>query len=154
MDREGRIEADLVGVFAQQTRADAMEGAGPVQRIRRDAGIVADHLARNPLDAFRHLGGRAARECHEQDAPRVGAVDDQMGNAVRQGVGLAGSGSGDDQQRREWSSSRRAMLDGPPLFRIEAFKIGSGRWHGTIVLAVHRSEVAKIGLRGFPPRLQ
>jgi hypothetical protein len=25
------------------------------------------------------------------------------------------------------------MLDGPPLLRIEVFKVGSGRWHGMIV---------------------
>jgi hypothetical protein len=26
------------------------------------------------------------------------------------------------------------MLDGPPLLRIEAFKVGGCGWHGTIVL--------------------
>jgi hypothetical protein len=29
------------------------------------------------------------------------------------------------------------MLDGPPLLRIEAFKVGGGRWHGLIVLDVN-----------------
>jgi hypothetical protein len=26
------------------------------------------------------------------------------------------------------------MLDGPPLLRIEVFKVGGGRWHGMMVL--------------------
>jgi hypothetical protein len=55
-----------------------------------------------------------------------------MGHAVRQRIGLAGPGAGDHQQRRERARSRRAMLDGAPLFRIEAFKMGC-RWHGMIV---------------------
>ena len=50
VDRELGIEADLVGVVAQQTRADAEEGAGPGQGICHDAGIVAHHLAGNAFD--------------------------------------------------------------------------------------------------------
>jgi hypothetical protein len=60
---------------------------------------------------------------------------------MRQRVGLAGTGTGDYQQRRERARSRRAMLDGAPLFRIEAVEIG-GRWHGMFVLGW------RIGLRG------
>ena len=85
-------------VFAQQPRADAVEGAGPGQRVGHDAGVVAQHLARDALDPPRHLGGGAAREGHQQDAARIGAVDDQMRDAVRQRVGLAGAGAGDHQQ--------------------------------------------------------
>jgi hypothetical protein len=51
-----------------------------------------------------------------------------------QRVGLAGSGAGDYQERRKRSLARRAMLDGAPLFRIKAFKVGGCRWHGMIVL--------------------
>ena len=134
MDREGGIEADLVGVVAQQPRADAVEGAGPGQRVRHHAGIVAQHLARDPLDAFRHFGSGAARERHQQNAPGIGAVDDQMGHPMGERVGLAGPGAGDHQQRRKWAGSRRAVLDGAPLFRIEAFEVGGCRWHGMIVL--------------------
>ena len=133
VDREGGIETDLVGIFAQQPRADAVEGAGPGQRVGHDAGIVADHLAGDPLDPLRHLGSRAARKRHQQDAPRIGAVDDQMGHAMGQRVGLAGARAGDHQQRRERPLARRAMLDGPPLLRIEAFEVGGCRWHGMVV---------------------
>ena len=110
-------------VFAQQPRADAVEGAGPGQGVGHDAGVVARTLRGDPLDALRHLGGRAARERHQQDAAGIGAVDDQMGDAMGERVGLAGSGAGDHQQRRKRPLADRAMLDGAPLLRIEAFKI-------------------------------
>ena len=123
---ERGIETDLLGVLAQQPRADAVEGAGPGERVRHNRSIVAQHLARDPLDPLRHFGGRPPRECHQQDAPGVGAVDDQMRHAVCQRVGLAGSSAGDHQKRRAPARFGRAMLDGAPLFRIEVFEIGCG----------------------------
>ena len=47
-----------------------------------------------------------------------------------EGVGLAGTRSGDDEQWCRGQSSRGAMLDGPPLLRIEALEIGGCCWHG------------------------
>src|ERR1700682_5966699 len=111
-----------------------MKTAGPGQRVRHHPGIVAQDFARNPLNAFCHLGSGAARERHQKNAPGVGAADDQMGDAMGQCVGLAGSGAGDHQERRGWPLARRAMLDGAPLFRIKTFEIGGCRWHGLIVL--------------------
>ena len=70
-----------------------------------DAGLVAHHLAGDPLDPAGHLGGGAARKRHQQDAPRVGAVDDQMGDAMGQRVGLAGARAGDHQERRRTAPS-------------------------------------------------
>ena len=55
-------------------------------------------LAGDPLDPTRHLGRGPAGESQQEDAARIGAVDDQMRDAMGQGVGLARSGSGDDQQ--------------------------------------------------------
>ena len=128
VDRELRIETDLVGVFAQQARADAVKGPGPGQRVGHHAGALAHHLAGDAFDALGHLGGRAAGKRHQQDAAGVGAVHDQMRDAMGEGVGLAGSGAGDDQQRRARTRSR-TMLDGAPLFRIEAVEVGGCRWH-------------------------
>src|ERR1700720_1664151 len=107
MNGESRIEADLSRIVAQEPRADPMEGPGP-KRIGHDTGAVADHPARDPLATPRHLGG----------------------GPVRQGVGLAGPRAGNDEERR---ARRRivlphAMLDGPPLFRIEFFEIGDRHW--------------------------
>ena len=133
VDREIGIEPDLVGIVAQQPRADAVEGAGPGQRVGHDAGALPHDASRDPLDPSRHLGGGAARKRHQQNPPRIGAVDDQVRDAVRQGVGLAGPGAGDDEERR----ARRAVLlpdavlDGPPLLRIEGLKVGGGYRHGS-----------------------
>ena len=89
--------------------------------------------SRDPLDPSRHLGGGAARKRHQQNPSRIGAVDDQVRDPVRQGVGLAGPCAGDHQERR----SRRAVLlpdavlDGPPLLWIEGLKVGGGYRHGS-----------------------
>ena len=124
VDRERRIEADLLGIFAQQAGADAVKGAGPAQRVGHHAGIVAHHLAGDALDPSRHLGRGAARKRHQQDPPGVGAVDDQMGHPMREGVGLARPRAGDDQQRRGRQSSRGAVLDGAALLGIERVEVG------------------------------
>ena len=73
-----------------------------------------------------NMGCRPAREGHQQDFAGIGAIDDQVGHPVRQGVGLAGPRAGNDEQ---WRARRRivlpdAMLDSPPLFMIEFFEIG------------------------------
>src|SRR5438105_2107886 len=52
---------------------------------------------------------------------------------MRQGVGLARTCSGDD---KEWRPRRaillaNAMLDSPPLLRIEGFKVSGGDGHGS-----------------------
>ena len=86
------------------------------------------HLARDALDPPRHLGGGAARKRHQQDAARIGAADDQMGDPMGERVGLAGSRAGDHQQRRRrGQSSRSAMLDGAALLGIERFEVGGCR---------------------------
>ena len=92
------------------------------------AGIRPKHLRTDTLHASRHLGRRPAGEGHQQNAARIGAIDDQMGDAVREGIGLAGSRPGDDQERRR----RRpcvfsdAVFDGPPLIVVELLQIDSG----------------------------
>ena len=97
VDREGGLETDLVGIFAQQPRADAVEGAGPGQRVGHHAGIVAEDLAGDPFDPFCHFGSGAPGKRHQQDTSRVGPVDDQMGHAMGQRVGLAGACAGNHQ---------------------------------------------------------
>src|ERR1700680_3640558 len=91
-----RIEADLSRIVAQEPGADPMEGPGP-KRVGHDTGVIADHPARDSLDAPRHLGGGAAREGHQQDFAGIGTIDDQVGHPVRQGVGLAGHRPGTDE---------------------------------------------------------
>ena len=81
--------------------------------------------ADDPLDAPRHLRGRAAREGQEQDAPRIGAVDDEVRDAVREGVGLARAGAGDDEERCALLALARGMGCRAPLVRIERVEPGS-----------------------------
>ena len=84
----------------------------------------AKYLASDPLDASRHLGRSASREGHHQDPTRVGAADDEMGDPVGKGIGLAGSGAGDDQQRSsDMTVGGDPVLDGSTLFRVERLKI-------------------------------
>ena len=54
--------------------ADAVVGAGLDQRVCDDAGVVAHDLALDPFDPLGHAG--------------VGALNDQMGDPVSEGVGL------------------------------------------------------------------
>ena len=77
-----------------------MKGSRPRQRIRHDAGLVAEDAARDTLDTLGHLGGGSPRKRHQQHAARVGALDDQVGHPVRERVGLSGSCAGYDKQRR------------------------------------------------------
>jgi hypothetical protein len=62
-----------------------------------------------------------------------------MGDAVGEGVGLARSGAGDDQQRRA-RTGPRAMLDGAPLLRIEAVEVGGCRWHENPVFLERKNQ--------------
>ncbi len=131
VDRERRMEANLLGIVAQQSCADPVKGAGPGQRVGHDTGVVAHHLACNPLDAAGHLARRPARECHHQDAARIGAVDDQMGHPMRQRVGFAGTRAGNDQQGRPWRAIvfQHAVFNGKPLLNIEGVEIGRSHGH-------------------------
>ena len=70
------------------------------------------------LDPAQHLGGRAAREREQQDAPRVGAALDEVRDAVHERGGLAGAGSGDDEQRAV------AVLRGGELVGVEVDEHG------------------------------
>ena len=88
--------------------------------------LITQDLARDPLDPPGHLGRGPPGERHQQDAARVGAIDDQMRDPMGEGVGLAGPGAGDDQQRasRRAHAPAQAVLDGPPLLGIELFEVG------------------------------
>jgi hypothetical protein len=55
-------------------------------------------LRRNALDTASKFGSRTTGESQEKDAARIGAVDDQMGDAVRQSFGLARARASDHEQ--------------------------------------------------------
>ena len=82
-------------VDAQQAGGRGVEGAAP-DAVCAPPGVAARREHR--LDPAEHLGGGAAREGEQQDAPRVGAALDEVGDAVDERGGLAGAGAGDDEQ--------------------------------------------------------
>ena len=84
-----------------------------------------EHFSGDALDPAGHLGGGAAGKRHQQDAARIGAGDDQMGDAVGERIGLAGTGAGNDEQRGAHGRAiGHAMLYGAALLRIERVQIG------------------------------
>jgi hypothetical protein len=130
VDRERRVQPDLVGVFAQQPRADGVEGAGPGERGARGAGersrpVRRERLAADALDSPRHLDGGAPRERHQQDAAGIDAVGGEMRHPVGERTGLAGARPGDDEQRRR-ARLADAVLDRTTLIRVELVEIGRG----------------------------
>jgi hypothetical protein len=82
---------------AQETRTDSVKCARPGQRASHDASVLAHDLRRNPLDPPDHLGRRPAGKSQEQDAAWIGALDNQVRHAMRQGVGLARAGACNEQ---------------------------------------------------------
>jgi hypothetical protein len=44
VNRERAVKTNLVGVFAEQPRPDAMERSGPSQGSGHDAGVLPKHL--------------------------------------------------------------------------------------------------------------
>ena len=110
-DREVRLHADVARVDAEQAGGDGVEGAAP-DALGGAAGLVAARREHR-LDPAQHLGGGAAREREQQDAPRVRAALDEVGDAVHERRRLAGAGAGDDEQRPV------AVLGGGELLGVE-----------------------------------
>ena len=97
--------------------------------MRARAPVWPDGRGDDALGAPLHLGGGAAREGQQQDAAGIGAVDDQMGDAVRQRVGLARAGAGNHQQRPGdvGADAGNAVLDRAALLGIEGLQVGGIR---------------------------
>ena len=124
-DREIGRHADVAGVDAQQARGDGVEGAAPDARggAEGSGGRACGPAGRqHRLDAAQHLGGGAAREREQQDAPRVGAALDEVRHAVHERGRLAGAGAGDDEQRPV------AVRHGGELLGVELLE------HGDVLL--------------------
>ena len=131
VDREGRREADQIRVLAQQPRADAMERARPRQPLR-ERGSRAERRAGDARDAAGHFERRAARKGQQQDAARIGALHHQIGDPMRERVGLAGAGARDHQQRAGRRGGRvGAVFDGFALRVVELRQPGGGVGRGT-----------------------
>ena len=126
--RERRLEADHLRVLAQQAVADRMVCAGPEQasggaaQVGVCVGLRPQRLRGDALRPAQHLLGGAAREGQQQDSFGRDALEQQVRDAMRERIGLARAGAGDDQQRtgRETGSTRRAICSGVILGGIQA----------------------------------
>ena len=103
-DGERAGEAEVLGMAAEDARADRVEGAGPER-----GGVVRDEFA----DALGHLAGGLVGEGEQQDLAGVDAVVEQPGHAVGESAGFPGAGAGDDQR----AAGRRG--DGGVLLLVE-----------------------------------
>ena len=105
-----------------------MERAG-VRRRRLRRRLRRQPALQQPLHPPVQLRRRAAREGRQHDALRVGARQDEVGDAMREHIGLAGAGAGDDEQRLRAVRIADAMLHREPL-RVVQVSQGSGANRG------------------------
>ena len=163
VDGEGRSRPMSLGVFAQQPRADAVEGAGPGERV--GVAPLLPSTLRVMRSTRRAISRGAPRERHQQDAARIGAVDDEMRDAMRERVGLARARAGDDQQRRARARSRSPTpcstarrCCGLSFSRwaraMPALKLNSGFVHKRKPCAFLRSQEAVSALRFLSRELE
>jgi hypothetical protein len=78
-----------------------------------------------PFHPTGHVDGSSSREGQQQDAVRINAVDDQVGDPVREGFGLAGTRASNHKQGFciDGGAVFKAMFDGVPLLPVEVTEI-------------------------------
>ena len=102
-----------------------MECPGPRQRVRHGLRARSHNLRRNTLDTTSKFGRRAAGESEKKNAARVGAIDDQVGDSMRQSFGFARPRAGDYKEGRPWVIvDADAVLNRVALLPIEFAEIG------------------------------
>jgi hypothetical protein len=123
MNGELRIEADFTGIFPQDASSDAVECTRPSKAVGQDRRSVTEHPSAYPFYSAGHFRGGAPRKRHQQNSARIGMVDNEMGDAMRERVGFAGAGAGDDQERAAYFSigKANAMFDSCALPVVQFF---------------------------------
>ena len=137
MDGEGRLEADLAGVFPQQPRADGVEGAGPGQRSRQRSAVLPLDRRFAPKASLamrwtRRVISTAARRENVMSRIRRGSVPLAARCTTRWASVLVlpdpapaitrSAASSRDRGHR----ARNAVLDSAALVGIELVEIGRG----------------------------
>ncbi len=131
--RELRIELQMRRVMPQEPVCHGVKSAGPGQPLRQHLAESAQRFIHGLLDdvagTAAHFLRSAPAEGQHQDARRIHAIHREVGDAVREGIGLAGSGAGDDQQ---WPGSDTLLLlaDFPEGHRFALGGIQSGHVRG------------------------
>jgi hypothetical protein len=112
MNGEGWVETDRMGEVAQEPRTNGVKGAGPA-----DGGQPLAHAAagEDTLDPPLHFLRGAPGKGEQQDAARIGALLDEIGDPMGKRLGLAGTSPRNDQQ---WPTAR-AIVRGAGLICVE-----------------------------------
>ncbi len=146
---EGRRQPRRLGVHAQQTVGDGVEGAGPgnaASRAGRSVRFLADLAACLGNDALRapgHLLCRPTGKGEQEDSLGIGSVEDEVRDPVCQRLGLAGAGAGDDEQRcARCAVTAHSVLDGSPLCRVQFVQV---RTHRLVSIRRSPNRGVKIG---------
>ena len=154
VDREVAVEAEAVGVLAQQAGAEAVEGADPDAAARHQR-----------LDALPHLAGGLVGEGDGEDVVGPDALVQQVGDAAGDDARLAAAGPGQDQQRAfmcvtasRWAAVRSAsrsgvcMLQDRLLAAVRPHGAAAGRASRSDRIYRRRADFAKISRRRSPGR--
>ena len=98
---ETRVKIQVLCVAPQQPVGHRMKSPRPGQQVGGHGRLPAapQSFANDGFDTTVHFLGRAPGKRQQEDAFRLYTLDNQVGNAVRQGHRLAGTGAGDHQQR-------------------------------------------------------
>ena len=123
---KGAVEADVVRIFSQEASTDGVKRSRPTQSIRHRSGLGPERLRGDPLNAPLHFGGGASRKREQHHAARIGARGNQVGDAVGERVGLAGTRTRDDEERRSFIEPAAAVFDGAALLGVERGEVGCG----------------------------
>jgi hypothetical protein len=116
MNGEDAVESDVFGIFAQNPRADRVEGPRPGQAICHQSRLIWENMCRNAFHPADHLHSRPTRKGQQHNPTRVGTLHDEMRNAMGQRVRLAGSRPRDNE---EWRWVPNPVLDSASLFWVE-----------------------------------
>ena len=138
VDREGRLEVQVLGLGAQHPHAHRVERRDPHRlRPRPD----------QRRDALLHLARGLVGEGDGEDLPgRRAALGEQVGDAVGEHPGLARPGAGDDQQRPALVHDRGALLRVQTLEQALGRRLGRrvGEESGLVHLGARVRRVADI----------
>ena len=114
-DGELGRQADELTVTPEQSGGDGVKCASPdgatgCGTTRAFAAIVRVHLLQDAIDAAQQFGRSAAGERQQQYPFGIDAGGNEIGHPMRERCRLAGSRTGDNQQRRVAVRGRGALL--------------------------------------------
>ena len=87
------------GILAEEARTNGVKRSRPDDRISHCRRALVHDIRNNALNTSHHLSGSAPREGQQHDTTRIGAIDDEMSNAMGKGVGLPRACTRDNQKR-------------------------------------------------------